>query len=42
VPSRFNATLNNQVVRNLPSQINCNMNSGLPYTIRAGFHENGD
>jgi hypothetical protein len=42
VPHRFNATMNNQIVRNLLSQINFNMNSGLPYTIKTGFDENGD
>ena len=42
VPHRFNITFNNQIVRNLLSQINFNTSSGNPYTIRTGFDENGD
>jgi hypothetical protein len=42
VPHRFNITYNNQIVRNLLSQINFNTSSGNPYTIRTGFDENGD
>ncbi|HEV8397289.1 MAG TPA: TonB-dependent receptor [Vicinamibacterales bacterium] len=42
VPHRFNVTYNNQIVRNLLSQINFNTSSGNPYTIRTGLDENGD
>jgi hypothetical protein len=42
VPHRFNITYNNQIVRNLLSQINFNTSSGNPYTIRTGHDENGD
>jgi hypothetical protein len=42
VPHRFNITYNNQIVRNLLSQVNFNTFSGNPYTIRTGRDENGD
>jgi hypothetical protein len=34
IPHRFNITFNNQIVRNLLSNINFNTTSGSPYTIR--------
>jgi hypothetical protein len=42
VRHRFNATLNNQIVKNLLLSLNFNANSGAPYTIRTGRDENGD
>lgn len=42
VRHRFNLQLNNQVVRNLLMAFNVNVSSGLPYTLRTGFDENGD
>ena len=42
VPHRINLTLQNQIVRNLLSQVNFNTSSGNPYTIRTGLDENGD
>jgi hypothetical protein len=42
VRHRFNATLNNQIVRNLLMSFNVNTSSGAPYSIRTGRDENGD
>lgn len=42
VRHRANVTVNNQIVRNLLGQININVSSGSPYTIRTGFDGNDD
>jgi hypothetical protein len=42
VRHRFNATLNNQIVRNLLVSFNVNLNTGTPYGIRTGRDDNRD
>jgi hypothetical protein len=42
VRHRFNATLNNQIVRNLLLSLNLTASSGAPYAIRTGADDNGD
>jgi hypothetical protein len=39
---RFNATVNNQIVRNLMLSFSLSAQSGLPYSIRTGRDDNGD
>ena len=39
---RFNASLNNQIVKNLLVALNLNVNTATPYSIRTGSDENGD
>ena len=42
VRHRFNASLNNQIVRNLLVSLNVNVNTAPPYSIRTGRDDNGD
>jgi hypothetical protein len=42
VRQRFNASLNNQIVKNLLIALSVNVNTATPYTIRTGRDENGD
>ena len=42
VRHRFNAGINNQIVKNLRVSLNFNATSGTPYTLRTGLDDNGD
>jgi hypothetical protein len=42
VRHRLNATLNNQIVKNLQMGISFNSSSATPYTLRTGLDDNGD
>ncbi len=42
VRHRFNASLNNQIIKNLRVAVSLNATSGTPYTLRSGFDDNGD
>ena len=42
VRHRLNATLNNQIVKNLQVGISFNSSSATPYTLRTGLDDNGD
>ena len=42
VRHRFNASLNNQILRNFLVALNLNVNTATPYSIRTGGDENGD
>jgi Carboxypeptidase regulatory-like domain len=42
VRHRFNASLNNQIIKNLLVALNVNVNTATPYSIRTGLDDNGD
>jgi hypothetical protein len=42
VRHRFNASLNNQIVKNLLASVNVGVNTAPPYSIRTGRDDNGD
>ena len=42
VRHRLNATLNNQIIKNLQVSLSFNSSSAPPYTIRTGLDDNGD
>ena len=42
VRHRFNASVNNQIVRNLLMSLNVSVNTAPPYSIRTGRDDNGD
>jgi hypothetical protein len=42
VRHRLNATLNNQIIKNLQVSLSFNSSSATPYTLRTGFDDNGD
>jgi hypothetical protein len=42
VRHRLNATLNNQIIKNLQVGLSFNSASAMPYTIRTGLDDNGD